>query len=219
MAQIDSKLQKDAKGQEKKIAKIDTHGAHKKTLWSLVAKKLLLPASILFVLAGLFLAAYSALQIVNPTEGSTMTTGLKIASIVLGALIATSGVLGLFKFGFFKNKGKTLMTLGALALVFSIIILTATAKMGAIALGSGIIAVVLSLFYILAVDGKYDTGIIRFFREMLGEVKKLTWLSGKELFSHTLAVVVFVLAMAALIYLLDLTFSSGFGALSSINIG
>lgn len=214
MAQIDSKLQKDAKGQEKKIAKIDTHGVHKKTLWSLVAKKLLLPASILFVLAGLFLAAYSTLQIVNPTEGSTLTTGLKIASIVLGALIAASGVLGLL-----KQKGKTLMTLGVLALVFSIIILTATAKMGAIALGSGIVAVALSLFYILAVDGKYDTGIIRFFREMLGEVKKLTWLSGKELFSHTLAVVVFVLAMAALIYLLDLTFSSGFGALSSINIG
>ena len=54
---------------------------------------------------------------------------------------------------------------------------------------------------------------------MIGEVKKLTWLSGKELFSHTLAVVVFVLAMALLIGLLDLAFSSGFGALSSIKIG
>ena len=55
--------------------------------------------------------------------------------------------------------------------------------------------------------------------EMIGEVKKLTWLSGKELFSHTLAVVVFVLAMALLIYILDLAFSSGFGALSNIKIG
>lgn len=214
MAQIDSKLQKDVKSLEKKIAKIDTHGAHKKSLWSMIAKKLLLPASILFILAGLFLAVYNVLQIMSPAEGSTMTTGLKIATIVLGALIIAAGVLALL-----KQKGKTLMTLGILALVLSIIILTATAKMGTIALVSGIVAIVLSVYYIFAVDGKYDTGMIRFFREMLGEVKKLTWLSGKELFSHTLAVVVFVLAMAALIYLLDLTFSSGFGALSSINIG
>ena len=214
MAQIDSKLSKDAKPAEKKIAKIDTHGAHKKPLWSTVGKKLLLPASILFVLVGLALAAYSVLQIVTPAEGSTMSIGLKIASIVLGLLIAASGVLGLF-----KQKGKTLMTLGALSLVYAIIILTATAKMGTIVLILGIVAVVVSLFYVFAVDGKYEVGLIRFFREMTGEVKKLTWLSGKELFSHTLAVIVFVLAMAALIYLLDLAFSSGFGALSSIKIG
>ena len=214
MAQIDSKLSKDAKPAEKKIAKIDTHGSHKKPLWSTVGKKLLLPASILLVLVGLALAAYSVLQIVTPAENSTMSVGLKIASIVLGLLIAASGVLGLF-----KQKGKTLMTLGALSLVYAIIILTATAKMGTIVLILGIVAVVTSLFYVFAVDGKYEVGLIRFFREMTGEVKKLTWLSGKELFSHTLAVIVFVLAMAALIYLLDLAFSSGFGALSSIKIG
>jgi len=214
MAQIDSKLSKDAKPAEKKIAKIDTHGSHKRSLWSTVGKKLLLPASILFALVGLALAAYSVLQIVTPAEGSTMSIGLKIASAVLGLLIAASGVLGLF-----KQKGKRLMTLGALSLVYAIIILTATAKMGTIVLILGIVAVVASLFYVFAVDGKYEVGLIRFFREMTGEVKKLTWLSGKELFSHTLAVIVFVLAMAALIYLLDLAFSSGFGALSSINIG
>ena len=214
MAQIDSKLSKDAKPAEKKIAKIDTHGSHKRSLWSTVGKKLLLPASILLVLVGLALAAYSVLQIVTPAENSTMSVGLKIASIVLGLLIAASGVLGLF-----KQKGKTLMTLGALSLVYAIIILTATAKMGTIVLILGIVAVVVTLFYVFAVDGKYEVGLIRFFREMTGEVKKLTWLSGKELFSHTLAVIVFVLAMAALIYLLDLAFSSGFGALSSINIG
>ena len=214
MAQIDSKLSKDAKPAEKKIAKIDTHGTHKKPLWSTVGKKLLLPASILFALVGLALAAYSVLQIVTPAENSTMSIGLKIASIVLGLLIAASGVLGLF-----KQKGKNLMTLGALSLVYAIIILTATAKMGTIVLILGIVAVVASLFYVFAVDGKYEVGLIRFFREMTGEVKKLTWLSGKELFSHTLAVIVFVLAMAALIYLLDLAFSSGFGALSSIKIG
>lgn len=60
---------------------------------------------------------------------------------------------------------------------------------------------------------------IRYFREMFGELKKLTWLTGKELLSHTVAVVVFVLVMAALIYVLDLAFSSGIGALTSLKIG
>ena len=60
---------------------------------------------------------------------------------------------------------------------------------------------------------------IRYFREMFGELKKLTWLSGKDLVSHTLAVIVFVLGMAALIWALDLAFSSAFGAISQINLG
>jgi len=214
MAQIDSKQPKDAKSADKKIVKIEVRALHGRTLWNAVAKRLLLPASILIILVGLALAAYSILQIVSPAEGSTMSIGLKIASATLGVLLTASGVLGLF-----KQKGKRLMTLGALSLVYAIIILTATAKMGAIVLALGIVAVVFALFYIFAVDGKYETGLIRFFREMTGEVKKLTWLSGKELFSHTLAVIVFVLAMAAVIYLLDLAFSSGFGALSNIKIG
>lgn len=60
---------------------------------------------------------------------------------------------------------------------------------------------------------------IRYFREMIGELKKLTWLTGKELVSHTLAVVVFVLGMALIIYVLDLAFSGGFGLLESLKIG
>ena len=60
---------------------------------------------------------------------------------------------------------------------------------------------------------------IRYFREMFGELKKLTWLTGKELVSHTFAVLVFVLAMAALVYVLDLAFSTGFSAISQIKLG
>lgn len=66
-------------------------------------------------------------------------------------------------------------------------------------------------------EGKFHP--IRYFREMFGELKKLTWFTGKELFSHTLAVIVFVLAMALIIYVLDLAFSSGFSAISQISIG
>ena len=61
--------------------------------------------------------------------------------------------------------------------------------------------------------------LIRYFREMFGEVKQLTWLTGKELLSHTVAVFVFVIVMAVVIYVLDLAFGSGMGALESIKIG
>ena len=61
--------------------------------------------------------------------------------------------------------------------------------------------------------------LARYLREMLGELKKLTWMTGKDLVSHTVAVLVFVLIMAAMIWLLDLAFSTGFGELAKIKIG
>ncbi len=61
--------------------------------------------------------------------------------------------------------------------------------------------------------------VVRYLQEMVGEVKKLTWLTKKELVSHTVAVFVFVIAMALIIYVLDFIFSTGIGALESINIG
>ena len=205
MAQNNNVQQKDAKAAEKKVAKVDARGTRsKRTLWSVISKKFLLPASILLIAGGLFLAAYNILQIVTPATTYTLSLGLKITSILLGLL---------------KQKGRTLITLGALSLVYAIIVLTATAKMGSMAVIAGIVAIVLSLFYVFAVDAKYEVGLIRFFREMIGEVKKLTWLSGKELVSYTAAVIAFVLVMALIIYLLDLAFSSGFGAISKINIG
>ena len=212
MAQNLSTPKKDAKSADKKI---DAHGrTHKKPFWTVVGPKLLLPVGILFAVGGLCLAAYNILQLIAPAETYTLSTGLKVASAILGLLMAFAGVLSIF-----SKKGKTLIWLGALAVVYALVIMTATAKMGTVALIAGIVASVLSLLFVVAVDGKHDAGLFRFLREMIGEVKKLTWLSGKELFSHTLAVLIFVLAMAAMIGLLDLAFSSGFGALASIKIG
>ena len=61
--------------------------------------------------------------------------------------------------------------------------------------------------------------LARYLREMFGELKKLTWLSGKDLASHTLAVFVFVIVLAVVIWALDFVFSTGFGAIAKINIG
>lgn len=60
---------------------------------------------------------------------------------------------------------------------------------------------------------------VRYIREMFGELKKLTWLTGKELASHTFAVIVFVIGMALVIYVLDLAFSTGFSLLEKVSIG
>ena len=140
MAQNLSTPKKDAKSADKKIARIDAHGhARKKPFWSIIAPKLLLPASILLAAGGLFLAVYNTLQIVTPSDAYTLSTGLKVASGLLGLLMAVAGVLG-----FFSKKGKSLMWLGALSVVYALVILTATAKMGTIALVCGIVAVVIS---------------------------------------------------------------------------
>ena len=45
-----------------------------------------------------------------------------------------------------------------------------------------------------------------YIKEMTGEVKKLTWLNFKELVKATAVVLVFVLAFAVLIYVLDMAF-------------
>ena len=54
-----------------------------------------------------------------------------------------------------------------------------------------------------------------YIKEMTGEVKKLTWLSVKELIKATAVVLVFVLAFALLIYVLDLIFYTPVKALLS----
>lgn len=44
----------------------------------------------------------------------------------------------------------------------------------------------------------------RFFKEIYSELKKVTWPTRKDLVSYTLAVIVFILIMAAITYGIDL---------------
>jgi len=68
--------------EKKQVAKIDAH-AHKKLLWSNISKKFLLPASILFLAAGLFLTVFYVLQLLQVIpQSEAMTLGMKISSIV-----------------------------------------------------------------------------------------------------------------------------------------
>ena len=56
----------------------------------------------------------------------------------------------------------------------------------------------------------------QFFKEVSGEVKKLSWPTKKELVSYTLTVIAFILLMAVVIYALDLVFGEGLGLLVSL---
>ena len=58
--------------------------------------------------------------------------------------------------------------------------------------------------------------IKQYLKEMMGEVKKLTWLSVSDLVKHTAMVFVVVLAMSAMIWLLDLGFSAGVKGLAAL---
>jgi preprotein translocase subunit SecE len=59
-------------------------------------------------------------------------------------------------------------------------------------------------------------GIKKFFHEVVGEVKKLTFPTTRELVSYTLTVIGFIVVLAVVIYLLDLVFAEGLNLLSSI---
>ena len=56
----------------------------------------------------------------------------------------------------------------------------------------------------------------QFFKEVSGEVKKLSGPTKKEIVSYTLTVIAFILLMAVVIYALDLVFGEGLGLLASL---
>ena len=67
-----------------------------------------------------------------------------------------------------------------------------------------------------AKPAKKKLNIKQYLKEMLGEVKKLTWLSVGDLVKHTAMVFVVVLVMSAVIWLLDLGFSAGVKGLAAL---
>ena len=58
--------------------------------------------------------------------------------------------------------------------------------------------------------------IKQFFKEVMGELKKLSWPSKKDLVSYTLTVIAFIAVKAIVIYVLDLAFSEGISLLAKL---
>lgn len=56
----------------------------------------------------------------------------------------------------------------------------------------------------------------KFFKDVLGELKKVTWPSRKELVSYTLTVLAFVAVMAVIVGVLDFLFGNGVALLAKL---
>ncbi|MEZ4358247.1 MAG: preprotein translocase subunit SecE [Eubacteriales bacterium] len=54
---------------------------------------------------------------------------------------------------------------------------------------------------------KQRKSIIRFFKEVYSELKKVTWPTFKDLVKHTSAVIIFILVMGAIIFVVDTVLS------------
>ena len=63
---------------------------------------------------------------------------------------------------------------------------------------------------------KNRVSIRQFFKEVSGEVKKLSWPTKKELAFYVLTVIAFIILMAIIIYVLDLVFGKGLGLLANL---
>ncbi len=58
--------------------------------------------------------------------------------------------------------------------------------------------------------------IKQYFREVWGEIKKLSWASKKDLTHYVLAVLAFIVFMSVVIYACDLLFGQGMTLLGSL---
>jgi len=64
---------------------------------------------------------------------------------------------------------------------------------------------------------KPKRSVAKFFKEVIGELKKLNWPTPKELISYTFTVLAFIVLMSIIIGALDLAFGQGLALLPKLN--
>lgn len=145
------------------------------------------------------------------------TTFNVMAVIIMCGVLAATGQAKVY-LGIASLTGKRQKVLNTVNIVNLILVIVAFVVIYNLN-GQFMAVMIINLAISLVILCWLHAKLARYLREMLGELKKLTWMTGKDLLSHTVAVLVFVLIMAAMIWLLDLAFSSGFGELAKIKIG
>ena len=129
--------------------------------------------------------------------------GLMVAYILL---IAASALLVIGAIMFFVKKSYRAFQGTCIAsiifVLFPLIFFAVNIGNHLFALIYTVLALAIIVLAIFAMKSRWQVYI----KEMTGEVKKLTWLSMKELVKATAVVLVFVLAFALIIYVLDLIF-------------
>ena len=157
---------------------------------------------------------YSLLKLFGSQEGAGKTnfSGIGAAHILLiaaSALLIIGSIMHLVKGNYRTFQGTCVA-----AIVFAIFPLIIFAvNIGGYTFSAifALLALAIIVLAIIAMKSRWQVYI----KEMTGEVKKLTWLSMKELIKATAVVLVFVLAFAILIYVLDLIFYAPVKALLS----
>ena len=137
------------------------------------------------------------------TAVNTNFSGIAAAELLLamsGVLLVVGSIMYLVKKVYRSYLGTCVA-----AIIFALIpFIVFAVNIGSylFALIFALLALAIIVLAIFAMKSRWQVYI----KEMTGEVKKLTWLTMKELVKATAVVLVFVLAFALLIYVLDLIF-------------
>ncbi|MBR6039291.1 MAG: preprotein translocase subunit SecE [Clostridia bacterium] len=135
---------------------------------------------------------------VDPNWGGQIVAYIMLA--VASALLVIGGIMY-----FVKNSYQSFQGTCIAAIIFALyplIFFAVNIGTHLFALIYTVLILAIIVLSIIAMKSRWQVYI----KEMTGEVKKLTWLNMKELVKATAVVLVFVLAFALLIYVLDLIF-------------
>ncbi len=135
--------------------------------------------------------------------GQTNFSGISASELFLttsGALLIIGTIMHLVKGNYRTFQGTCIAAI--IFAVFPLIIFAVNIGGFPFAAIFAALALAIIVLAIIAMKSRWQVYI----KEMTGEVKKLTWLTMKELIKATAVVLVFVLAFALLIYVLDLIF-------------
>lgn len=142
---------------------------------------------------------------VDPNHGGQ--TVAYVLLVVASALLVIGSIMYLVKGSYRSFQGTCIASI--IFSLFPLIFFAVSIGSHLFALIYTLLALAIIVLAILAMKSRWQVYI----KEMTGEVKKLTWLSVKELIKATAVVLVFVLAFALLIYVLDLIFYTPIKAL------
>ena len=154
------------------------------------------------MLLKLFDKAAESEAAVDPNHGGQTVAYVLMA--VGAVILAVGAFLQLFKKNDARSYGRfqACCIAAIIFMLFPLIFFAVNIGAHLFALVFALLALAIIVLAILAMKSRWQVYI----KEMAGEVKKLTWLSWKELVKATAVVLVFVLAFALLIYVLDLIF-------------
>lgn len=198
------------------MANVQNMKAQKETKTLRLFTVLLLVVGIVTLAASVtdMVTKHALLKLFGSKEGAGATnfSGIAAAFILLmvsSALLILGSIMHLVKGNYRVFQGSCIAAI--IFALFPMIIFAVNIGGYPFSVIFALLSLAIIVLAIIAMKTRWQVYI----KEMTGEVKKLTWLSVKELIKATAVVLVFVLAFALLIYVLDLLFGWPIKALLS----